>query len=417
MRSNFAGHSRLALTAALTIAVLALSGCGGGQEETLTAQPTLSQRLVSSMCDSEPFFQLADSVAGAAQSASQQENEAVRDSMFMLVSAPDLNNSQLHDCQRLINDTTRPGDVADSLPLVGLFVSRARVASASFANGMVVADIINYGPGRYDPLGIDVGLSCLWIRSPASESGNWTAAIFEPGPGGCAGADFQLEQATPLEVHVRRVEEENRTPRAYPSTGRWMWDQRSGNQFIGIRCGDAWCEIGQNFASRGPIPDSAAVPGWFDEQILSYPDSDGVLVISNVLGRVRPGNQNTIAFQRSPATVASNHDTLHVATVSFDTLSFGGSSGGKAGWTAYIDKFGLGADAALGTDYDINLTAAVPPGGEAEWQAHGPQALLHVLARRQQHSGSGTVRWAWVTDDEGVWVPCDEGCCMATKHR
>ena len=414
MNSSIADPGLRALLVVMTATLAA--GCAEVERDPSTSLPSQQELLDqarSAECDSEAFFRFVDGPVTMIDSVRRETTEMLEASRVEvgLVSAPDLPNSQLHDCQRLISPKDRPGDPADSLPLVALFVSSEQVQAGSFAGGRIVADIINYGPGTYEPLGIKEGLSCLWLESPADPGGRWIAAIRDAGGSGCAGRAFERPPADTLAVEVRRVQGE--TEPSYPPTGRWMWDPSRSSQLIGIRCGNAWCQIGRGLTPGGDIASSRDVPGRFDEQLLSYLRPDGVLVLSNLMGRVEPGMEGSAAFTRTPASVAAANDTLHVATVSFDTLSFDGTADADA-WAAYVDKFGLGSD--IGSSYDIHLTAEQDPSGISRWQGRGPDRALDILARGHTHSGSGTVRWSWVPLDEGIWIPCDEGCCMATRR-
>ena len=63
-------------------------------------------------------------------------------------------------------------------------------------------------------------------------------------------------------------------PDDYPKTARWEWDLNTNKQFIGVRCGDAWCGVlaaGAEAPRTRPLVggrDEAreSVPGWSDAQ-------------------------------------------------------------------------------------------------------------------------------------------------------
>src|SRR5207245_9510779 len=82
---------------------------------------------------------------------------------------------------------------------------------------------------------------------------------------------------------------------AYPPVARWDWDPAHHEQYIGIKCGVAWCEVGsQQFApapalTAGPSFDPVTgftattgsdhvytIKGWYDEQQLAVPAGDGL---------------------------------------------------------------------------------------------------------------------------------------------
>lgn len=381
--------------------MMALSGCNW-LSELLDgpASVSLQERLAQTPCDTEPFRYFADAVVLAVRGDSTHGVYA--NAASELVSAAELNNSQRHDCQRLIT-----GDRQQGLgygPLVALFVSPALIKQQVPPEGRVVAELVNYGDVAYTPLGIPTGYSCLWIGQHPERPHLLVAGVIPPDIGGCASTLRDGDLAVPLQVRELTID----TGRAsYPSTGRWMWDETRGSQFIGMRCGNAWCELGRNgFVGTDHIASAADVPGRFDRQLLAVTQGSS-LEVSGLTGVITPGRDNELT--ENPSGDAPGNRDLHVAT-----LSFLGED--MEAWHAYATKFALDPEGPW-TDLEIFMNPAdngVPPdvnplrrfrnGRMADWKA--------VRRCDVTHSGSGTVRWAWSEDDEGFWVPCDKGCCM-----
>ncbi|MEJ2240440.1 MAG: hypothetical protein P8X82_19285 [Gemmatimonadales bacterium] len=86
----------------------------------------------------------------------------------------------------------------------------------------------------------------------------------------------------------------------YPPAARIDWDPWHEQHYFGLRCGTAWCEVGDptSFGTSNTqelhaqdLTDKARgtvlVKGWYDEQFLAI-DYYGKLVPSNVLGTIYP---------------------------------------------------------------------------------------------------------------------------------
>lgn len=366
----------------------------------------LSDEIVRTRCDSEDFRALADRVV-----QNVRADTTLPRSGRVLVSAAVLNNEQMHDCQRMADSTAALG------PLVALLIDGDTVENGDFDAGVVVADVVDHDDTDYDPLGIRADtINCLWLKGPTAETTGWEAAMGRPLNGGCAAASRgDLADRVPLEVH--RLPVEGPGSHRYPSTGRWMWDSVAMQQFIGIRCGDAWCEVGApGFTGTQSIATDQDVPGRWDEQYLAYtPRGGGDLERSRLWGRVEPGRHVKSAEDSLPD--GSAYGPVQVAIYTFDWRgpAVGDSA---AAWNAYVDKFGLDPDSAtaihaLHLRKQSGATTANP-----QYSVSGKQQVWTPVTRcNSAHSGTGTVRWSWSDTDEGIWVPCDKGCCRATTFQ
>jgi hypothetical protein len=337
----------------------------------------LVQAIVDAECDTRAFFMMAR----------RQDVDTTT-----LVSANDLLDTEVHDCQRLITGGTLG-------PRVGLLVSRSRVELNDFTAGVVVAEIINHDGPAYAELGIQQGLNCLWLQGDAVNNPTgmgWIAAIVQPSRSGNCVADAPFQPAPGQQLQLHRLQHGGPL---YPSTGRWMWD--GGRQFIGIRCGDGWCEMGRpGFTPTDSIPSAQLVPGWFDEQLMSYAPTPGApLQLSGLLGRISP----VPGLSTLPDNAYNGPNGAPVATITFD-------DGDDAALAVYRTKFGIpGGARTVQVHHRRNSTPNGPIHrefrmGGSTWTPvhHNPHAT---------HAGRGAVRWAWNDADEAVWYPCDLGCC------
>lgn len=400
---------RRALVAALVIVVLILtwrSATGPDEAE------QFEEDLTSIRCDTEEFRDFADLAVLRVRAADGHRKVAFNPA-DMAVSARALNNSQVHDCQRLIapTDNRGTGGPLEYGPLVALLISPERVERPIPAAGRVVAEFVNYDKQSYDPLGIPGGYSCLWLRFDPDAAEPWMAAIFRPADGGCARAEFHGDPQQTLEVHALRADDGGHD---YPSTGRWMWSADSAQQFIGSRCGDAWCEIGpRGFVGTERIPTARNAPGRFDEQLLAVsdraPSGAARLAVSGLTGVIVPGEDNHLTEVPANNYAPPGGQGFHVASMSFD-----GSD--DAAWRIYADKFALDPEGPRS-----GIRIFLHPEDSDLWpdvnrprRFRNEQVRDWVEVRRcnVSHSGSGTVRWAWSETDEGFWVPCDAGCCL-----
>lgn len=372
----------------ILVGITAFAACarddGSKTKETNTAQSPEPEKIA-------PFIIIArEARCDTPEYASFVSNPAYklkRDSTF--VSAPYMAENEVHDCQKLIS-----GDTLGSL--VALLVDTLRVRTGEAANG-VFADIMSYDAKPYPQLGITPNLNCLWILEGDEENGSdWKAAVRKPQGSSCMYEKFDSTPNT-VALQVRRM----KIPGGgeYPSTGRWMWDSIAHQQFIGIRCGDAWCEIGaQDFHTDTVLSGSAEIPGWYDEQFLTYVPTGGTLTLSHIFGRIEPmpglGNRGQI-HSSGGATVAR--------------LKFYGVD--QPAMNAFGRKFDFDST-KMKTNLKFRIRVKAP--GDTVFEFEGDKGLWPGKIRYNaltQHAGKRIVRWAWSDKDEMAWFPCEVGCC------
>ena len=197
---------------------------------------------------------------------------------------------EAYDCQRLVLSTGATGELG---PLVGLFPIDAtlRLARAAFTTPRTALTIYSWGAAEgtyadaYPDLAITDGGHCVWVRNAEDTDSGWQAAILA---GVCSGvAGPPPDSAFQYPVFERTYPNTNAAD--YPRTARWEWDLDAGRQFIGVKCGDAWCAVMPRGSGQprtrpldgGMLEPREKVPGWSDAQHLAVYDS--------AAGRARPG--------------------------------------------------------------------------------------------------------------------------------
>ena len=331
--------------------------------------------------------------------------------------------------------------------LVGETVKLTAALSAPTTSTLPVAEIYTYGPG--DPiLGIGPNFSCLYLYFDAA--GHLAAKMIPvPDLGTSAAACFGA--ADPNTAPGQALSVLRTTgfgPKDYPAVARWDWDPVNQHQYVGIMCGNGWCEIGRQLEhpftpSRrygtaelaGRPPKVVGVKGWYDEQYLAVPGGPGQMVPSSARGTVIPDSD--LAKRDSAAFVGR---WVRVAHIAIDTV---GATAGAAEY--YKHKFNfdpVGVNTSLtgmntlslcyGTRDDCRVPK--PPSGKGcgpdtkppfVWRirrwwsrvdaAEGGRPMYRCVTRRAHDKGidiPATTRWRWLALDETTWDWCPlQGCC------
>lgn len=406
---------------------------------------------------------------------------------------PIMNIPEYHDCQRFIVRVEGGGVRYDSLyaifasaALEGLerhLDSTARCA-ACFAPGgrgesppqgetwrslrehattygVVAARI--YAEGNYAPLGIERMYNCLYLFRAGEEWG----AIMVPVKDANSACLRPIDPAIPwgTELQVQRPEVSD----SVPAVARWDFDTTHVWQYVGIKCGDAWCEVGPPGFDPSPIPEleedarqllgvRGRIKGWYDEQYLAFLDNETHTRPSVVRGRIFPArgldSLRNVDTTMAPAETGAFRYWTDAAWIVLDTL--------PAGW-ARTPSLSLSAVTALPQadplqQYKarLNLDARPVPtdrlspvhmnrlqlchgsvgncgigradqvpllncDGQGDWWAKvtdttNQQKYMCVTRRghmnlRGKFAIPGTARWRWMASDEGVWNACGQGCC------
>jgi hypothetical protein len=326
-----------------------------------------------------------------------------------------------------------------------------------------------YAEGDYDHLGIGRGGNCLFVWLDGPERSVWHAKMLQLGRTGAAASCLAPRDPHALsgkELEVKRDPIDGFTAADYPPVARWDYDRSAGaeQQYIGLTCGPAWCEIGDlGFKPSAGLPFSPnapasvkrvrAIKGWYDQQYLATlpttaneagpPD----VVPTTILGTFIPDpklQQYDLAVHRRFVQVGSillqagARDAAALAKYKRRLGLEAASNALTPQWNElYVCHRGDGdcgierkrlpqhcLAAASGTP-----AAKLPTigGPDRKWVAMVVGAVSHdttyhctfrydvpATLRIELPGGDvpGTTRWRWLAEDEGFWNRCASlGCC------
>jgi hypothetical protein len=365
------------------------------------------------------------------------------------------NVPEFHDCQKFLllerGRAESEAFVYDSLYAIFAYPGLAWIVDtleALHSNGaprpaIAAAEIYTFGKG-YAPLGIGANFNCLYLYVGA-ERGTLAAKMVQVGAKEeQCGAAIDPRSVPGKDLVVRRTPERGYSTRDYPTAARWDWSTAGNQQYIGIRCGDAWCEIGDpSFASSPQYAGSSTNPaahvvqikGWYDEQVLAD------------TGPLRPGAV-TATIIPDPALRTFQFDTLGAKTwTTVAHVALNGSSQYYArkfnffpaavsselrGMNRIELCYGTRRDCGVPKPSDPNTLSVYCGGLDRVWSwlpswpqriwwarftaASGARPLMYRCITRRTHAGMGmgspgTTRWRFLGDDETQWVDCRQGCC------
>jgi hypothetical protein len=360
----------------------------------------------------------------------------------MAIVGSNIDVPEFHDCQRFIvvegNDTSYQA-------LYAIFAAETLRASRPFVlqAWIPVAEI--YAEGRYPQLGISTPYSCLFLRRVTDTS--FDARMLPLGSN--ADVDCRrvpdVQRGRQLTVH-RTTVPWHFAPNDYPPVARWDWDSVHSKQYIGVNCGDAWCEVGDADLPAWQPPTGVQlgnnrkalrtrlIKGWYDEQLVAIRDGQGRTITSAMRGIIYPHAElddhsqmdafdqrwipvADVALEVPPGTPASIPQQ-YKARMNLDITQPGaGLVGGS------LNRIALcrGTAARCGVPEPNPTCSGDPP---AWWSriepANGGEAKFYCVVRRGHgrlaatipgHRVPGTARWRWMASDEGTWNACVQGCC------
>lgn len=341
--------------------------------------------------------------------------------------------------------------VAPNPPAQGRSVdsSRVPITVALARNHRIAAVALIVAGGAYDRLGITAGLNCLYVgRYVVPGSGGppvWFARMVNQVPDSAAGcgadslSQVDPSRTRPLKV-LRSTFADFPRPADYPDVARWDWDQGKQQQYIGIRCGAGWCEVGaEDFVPSPPLPVAVDAPlaerrvrlikGWYDQQYLAK-SVGKKLVPSGVLGTIIA---DTALGDRTADDFRAGY--VPVARVILETP---GAPDPEA-LAMYESKYNFIKSAPMTPDGarellisgDIaspkwNARIPSPEAGGPDGSGAGAGPLNHrqkdITFREVSSAFKGgpykvpaVARWRWLKTDEGTWTRCTEGCCELSK--
>lgn len=347
---------------------------------------------------------------------------------------------EFHDCQRFI----RSDGSYDSLyaiyaafHLESLPCGLSCGAGQASAVAVPAATVLSYG-GRYPHLGIKTGFNCLYLWDPPS----WKAAMIwqYDNPDCRSRPSVTALPANAMLLPVHAIQPQSVPPfreREYPPVARWDWDPKAQEQYIGVRCGLAWCEVGgpsvPDIPGTGPmyppllpfdpvagfIASSATtravsrVKGWGDAQPLAFKAASpaaGALKVqpSRLIGFVVP---NPVLGDLQRAQFESTWVHVAWAVVGADYPS-------KLSYRRGRNKIFLCYGSARGCRIQVIpkecASSSTAPGWWAITRLANDSLRYNCVTWRPYPGGidvPGTVRWRWQAEDETNWIKCPSGCC------
>ena len=399
------------------------------------------------------------------------------------LSEPITNIPEFHDCQNFIlTDSTRDSLRYDSLYAIfaafrlrdRFYAKRppAETDSLKLPDGSVVpvvaaATIFSGSRENYSPLGIAPGFNCLFLYHRPANPTQWGARMvpLKVPDANCARTGIDLTGGTTLEVRV--IRDTLFSAGDYPEAARWDWDSRNRQQYIGIMCENAWCEVGKaNFVSSPPRPEYVpafkvipglpptpeelsrvtGIKGWYDRQMLATRGPNG-LVPSGIYGVVIPNPALdrvptwTVSFSSGRISIGTLYDKrwinvgAAVVTAPYKGLLAGVNLLYFCRGTAAACAVPLGA--GLKTPAMWSAVTSCANGGPYTWwgrlgagetaqygcvhvQDHGRE-LKALTAPGAPYAGwvialPATARWHWSMKDEIVgWYGCQSTSCCNSE--
>lgn len=320
--------------------------------------------------------------------------------------------NEIHDCQRLVieaDDTLAYGPLVGVLPLHDAML----LGDADFGVDRVVASIYNWGgfhkqPLKYDPLEIQDGRNCLWLRHDASLG--WRAALTAHAQGPCF--SHTAPSTSLYTLNVQRALHAG----PMPATARWEWHEADSVHIIGIKCGSAWCRISPSATVlpqtvQLPAGDPhATIPGYFDEQHLAVPGGSAGIV-PGPLAVVTPTDTYFSVSRAQLAELESNSGKdvmspalasgLDVATIALNDTTQPVPSTYEKAWALDLTPITLRLRMVPGSA--SSDTSTFYGRGGARGRSVPPIRIDNTL-----HAPLGAVRWRWhdTASTESLWSAC-----------
>jgi len=326
---------------------------------------------------------------------------------------------------------------------------------------IAAATVFSYGKG-YSELGIGAHFNCLYVYFDDSGALRakmvWVQRLDEYQHACLTAVDPRNARGTDLRIVRSRAN----LPAAvadYPAVARWDTDPETQKHYIGIMCGDAWCEIGKQDFKRsrayslgavGAAPSAqrvVQVKGWYDEQVLAAPKLNnprqlrpsgllGTVIPADTLGQVTKEGLTAPSDDGDPWTLVAYVAIRELATDP-DARAF------------YQREMGLELASMEGLQDLTQLNqmyycygskdSCLVPSGQGKcggfldnlfggnstrvWVkvvgASSGNSKVFCVTRRGHPAFTGTVpataRWRWVLEDDTIWTACVQGCCQTER--
>lgn len=339
---------------------------------------------------------------------------------------------EYHDCQRM---RVVDGGIVTYGSLIAVFANPSldSMPAAVFKTPQTVVEVFVSEPGGYRPLRIRNTFSCLVLQRDEKEE--WRAWMVPVQRQKQCTQAFTVAQFT-ADMALRVVASSPPAGGTVPSVARWDWDAEGNRQYIGVRCGSQWCEVGfgpltpsaaySAGATTGPEAANITIKGYYDEQRLAeFPAGGGIRPGENT-GTVVPSP--TLATTLAGGRNAYNGRWRHVADVYMrpDAGSYAKSLN-FVGDVAPPPK-AMHAQVSLCRGGPWRCRPSLPKlffrpschpsSGDGEiWYAKidqdgkRPRYYCVVYRAHEGHQIPPVTRWRWRVDDESIWVSCPDGCC------
>ena len=320
---------------------------------------------------------------------------------------------EAHDEQRLSigGDSVGPMAYLFALPTLGGFIDTIQFGnhgSRGALVGMVYVLRLPTSPPTlpqsYQRLSLAYGPNCVYLALRPG-GGRWGAYVTQPDQ------DTRIckPETNPAWLPVHRTT----VPVAgipglypvhdYPPVARFS-ETRDGRPLLGFRCADGWCDIGPDAAlvraamAGGPPGRESILKGWHDEQVLTVRSGQGDFtgVLRAKITPMRNLERVNLEVLRSWTSMA----TITVASV--PTTGKYSTWGMRPG----DNVLQLRIDPVTGAGSARMISPAMA--------AAAPDTTELLFVGRHEHFDvgiPGTARFRWTLADDGVWVPCDQGCC------
>jgi len=374
------------------------------------------------------------------------------------------NVPEFHDCQRIIlSNGNKYGPLMAVFAAADLgqrkFSNRDTSArrdtslvgdSSAFRDVYAAVEVFNDSADfTYEPLGIGPLFNCLYVyrvagqlRAKMRQVGAVEKDCAEPvDPIAIPGTDLAVDET--LKDYYDEAD--------YPSVARWDWDKRHREQYIGLKCGRAWCEVGRLapfrfYPSNAYLPPPPAgtiapedrvraIKGWYDQQYVAV--QAGI--------NVKPGNVVATFFPDPDLAAHANDGDFHRTWITVSYAAFEGPPGQYKHKFNFDDRspapLPLSRMNPLALCYGTAGQCSVPlfplPSASLVTSC-GPSALMQSIyderwwarlrgrtssggtvnmfkcVNKRDHAGvpiAATVRWRWLAEDETEWQYCPNGCC------
>lgn len=356
---------------------------------------------------------------------------------------------EFHDCQQLRNwNPMSRREHYGALAAVFAADSLEKVADSTLdrprgrggRGGQVLALVYLPRGGEYSPLGLGLlplkhKFACVIVRRGATSGNAWIVPVDDGRR--CVGPAV-LTATSPTnsyELHVLEPPPSMSSPQI-PPVARWDWDSTTHTQYIGVRCGGKWCEIGVRGFKSSPDHDPGtgvsvgragyAHRGAYDEQRLAeFPGSVPAPAMN--LGTVVPMPKLELLTRQRPTVgdwipVARTHLFPGVGTYEA-TFNFARTpTVTPAEARASTISLCIATETVPCTANERNTVLDVrrcdPDAEEARWIARvdrpGARSKYFCVLYREHEPKfyvPPVVRWRWRSDDETIWISCPSGCC------